>query len=139
MKTSSLASRRTALAAVLVLSITVVSAGCAADGSSGTVTPTATTPSGPTATPSRIPLATAKPQTGGRASLAAYLPSLITCIKAQGIPVTSKSTGKQVRQAFRALPLASQERVFTACGHVLPVSARQAIAKDLAAEKGGAK
>jgi hypothetical protein len=129
---TSLAGRRTALAAVLAAGITVISAGCAAGGSPGTVTPT---PSGPAATSSRIPLATAKPHDGEAASLAAYLPSLITCFKAQGVPVTSKSTGKQVRQAFRALPLASQERVFTACGHVLPVSARQVIAKDLGVEK----
>lgn len=133
---SSLTGRRSALAAVLVLAVAVGSAGCAAGGSSSTPAPAVEGSTGPTATSSRIPLATGRPGGGGQAALAADLPSLISCMKAQGMPLSASSTGKQVRQAFRALPLASQERVFTACEHLLPASARQVIAHDLAAEKG---
>lgn len=134
---SSPASRRAPLAAVLVLATALGSAGCAA--SSSTPAPAASASSGPTATSSRIPLATSRPgsKPGGsaQASLQALLPPLITCMKAQGMPLSGRSTGKQVRQAFRALPLTSQEHVFTACEHLLPASARQVIANDLAEEK----
>jgi hypothetical protein len=56
-------------------------------------------------------------------------------MKAQGMRLSVTSTGKQVSQAFRALPLASQEHVFTACEHLLPASTRQVIANDLAEEQ----
>ena len=127
--------RRSALAAVLVLATALTSAGCAAGASSSTPAPTASGSSGPTATSARTPLATNRPAGSPQASLEALLPSLITCMKAQGMPLSGSSTGKQVRQAFRALPLASQEHVFTACEHLLPANARQVIANDLAEEK----
>jgi hypothetical protein len=80
------------------------------------------------------------PGGGKQAGLDALLPSLVTCMKAQGMSLSSSSsTGKQVRQAFVALPLASQERVFTACEHLMPASVRQVITSDLAAEKAAAK
>jgi hypothetical protein len=135
---SSLTSRRPALAAVLVLTAAVVS-GCAAGAASSTPAPAASASSTPTATSSRIPLATGRPASSKQASLEAILPPLITCMKALGMPLASSATDKQVRHAFVALPLASQERVFKACEHVLPASARQVIANDLAAEKGMAK
>jgi hypothetical protein len=132
---SSPTSWRPALAAMLVLATTLVSAGCAAGAASSAPAPTASGSSAPTATSSRIPLATSRPASSQKASLEALLPSLTTCMKAQGMRLSASSTGKQVRQAFRALPLASQEHVFTVCEHLLPASARQAIANDLAAEK----
>jgi hypothetical protein len=133
---SSLASRRSALAAMLVVGVAAVSAGCASSSSSSTDpsstgTPTATA----TATPSRIPLAITQPG-GGQPSLS---PSIIACLRDHGVPVTSKSTNKQVRQAFVALPLASQESVFSACEHLFPASVRQTIAQDIAQEKELAK
>lgn len=132
---SSPARRRPAVAAVLVLATALISTGCAAGASSSTPAPTASGSSGPAATSSRIPLATSAPGSSRQASLEALLPSLITCMKAQGMPLSGSSTGKQVRQAFRALPLASQEHVFSACEHLLPASAREVIANDLAGEK----
>lgn len=132
------AHRRPALAAGIVASIAVVLAGCGAASSSGPAASAGST--GPTAAasamPSATPLATRKPHDGTRAGFAAVLPSLIACMKAQDMPLTSASTDKQVRQAFRALPLAGQERVFKACEHVLPASARRVVAQDLAKEKG---
>jgi hypothetical protein len=79
------------------------------------------------------------PASSKQASLEAILPSLITCFNAHGMTLARSATGKQVRQAFIALPLASQERNFTACEHLLSLSARQVVANDLAAEKGMAK
>lgn len=137
---SSLTSRRPALAAVLVLAVAVVSAGCAAAGSSSAPAPAASASSRPTATSStRIPLAIGTPASSKQAALEAILPSLTTCMKAQGMPLASSATGKQVRQAFVALPLATQERDFKACEHVMPASVRQVIANDLAEEKAMAK
>lgn len=135
---SPLASRRSALGAVLVLAA-AASAACSAGGSSSTSAPAVSSPSGPAAASSRIPLATRVPGSSKQAGLQAVLPSLVPCMKAHGMSLSSSSTGKQVRQAFRALPLASQERVFSACEHLLPASARQVIASDLAEEKQMAK
>jgi hypothetical protein len=132
MKTS-LASRRSALAAVLVIGVAAVSAGCASGGSSSTGSSDTGRAATATAAPSRIPLATTQPGGGGQQSLP---PSIIACLRAQGVPVASTSTDKQVRQAFVALPVTSQERVFTACEHLFPASARQTIARNIAKEKG---
>jgi hypothetical protein len=133
MKTS-LASRRSVLAAVLVIGVAAVSAGCASAGSSSTGSSSTGTPAAPaTAAPSRIPLATTQPGGGGQPSLP---PSIIACLRAQGVPAASTSTDKQVRQAFVALPVTSQERAFTACEHLFPASVRETIAKDIAKEKG---
>jgi hypothetical protein len=74
-----------------------------------------------------------------KAALAPILPSLIACMKAQGVPLPTSPTTKQVRQAFVSLPLASQQSVFTACEHLLPESVRQVITNDMAKEKEAAK
>lgn len=133
------ASRKPALAAALALAIGAVSAGCATGTTSTTPTPAASHSSAPVPTPSRIPLATGSPG-GDAAALASILPSLITCMKAQGMTLPSASpTGKQVRQAFRTQPLASQQRIFTACEYLLPEAVRQVIINDLAEEKEMAK
>jgi hypothetical protein len=135
-----LASRKSALAAALALAIAAVSAGCATGTTSATPTPAASHSSAPVPAPSRIPLATGSPGGHAGAALASILPSLITCMKAQGMTLPSGSpTGKQVRQAFRTLPLASQQRIFAACEYLLPEAARQVVIRDLAEEKDLAK
>jgi hypothetical protein len=128
-----LASRKSALAAALALAIGAVSAGCATGTTSTTPTPAASHSTAPVPTPSRIPLATGSP--GNAKALAAILPSLITCMKAQGLALPASPTGKQVRQAFRTQPLATQQRIFTACEYLLPEAVRQLVLNDLAEEK----
>jgi hypothetical protein len=45
---------------------------------------------------------------------------------------------KQIRDAFKALPVAKQQSVFAACGSLLPTTIRQALQQRIAEETAGA-
>jgi hypothetical protein len=108
-----------------------VALGCAGCGGGSPGTPTATAPAA-SASPSRTPLATAVPRTADAGSL---LASVAACLKAHGVPLPAGATAKQVKKAYRTLPLARQQSVLNACGSSLPASARQVIQQDLDKEK----
>jgi hypothetical protein len=121
-------SSRRLVSAVVVVGVAL---GCAGCGGSSSGTPGAATPSASTS-PSGTPLATGVSGKGNPGFLSA---SVTACLKTHGAALPAGATAKQVRNAFRALPLAKQQSAFTACESLLPVLVRQIIQQDLAKEK----
>ena len=69
---------------------------------------------------------------------AALLASVIRCLRSHGLAVADSAPLKQVKVAFKALPVAEQQRDFTACGPLLPATIRQKVAERIADEEAAA-
>jgi hypothetical protein len=121
--------RRFALSVMLTASlgagVTVTAAGCggASPAASGTPAVTASPTASATATASGSPVN------------AALLASVIRCLRSHGLAVADSAPLKQVKTAFKALPVAEQQNDFTACGPLLPATIRQKVAERIADEE----
>jgi hypothetical protein len=60
---------------------------------------------------------------------------VISCLRSRGLAVADSAPLKQVKTAFKALPVAEQQRDFTACGPLLPATIRQKVAERIADEE----
>lgn len=87
---------------------------------------TTSSPSSPAAIPS------------GSQANAALLASVINCLQSHGLTVADGAQLKQVKDAYKVLPIAQQQRDFTACGPLLPPTFRQQVAERIADEQAAA-
>ena len=121
--------RRIALSVMLTASlgagVTVTAAGCGGSSPAAAGTPAVSASASPPAT------ATAS----GSPVNAALLASVIRCLRSHGLAVADSAPLKQVKVAFKALPVAEQQRDFTACGPLLPATIRQKVAERIADEE----
>ena len=121
--------RRIALSVMLTASlgagVTVTAAGCGGSSPAAAETPAVSASASPPAT------ATAS----GSPVNAALLASVIRCLRSHGLAVADSAPLKQVKVAFKALPVAEQQRDFTACGPLLPATIRQKVAERIADEE----
>ena len=121
--------RRFALSVMLTVSlgagVAVTAAGCGGSSPAASGTPAAS----PTAS------AAATATASGSAVNAALLASVISCLRSRGLAVADSAPLKQVKTAFKALPVAEQQRDFTACGPLLPATIRQKVAERIADEE----
>jgi hypothetical protein len=125
--------RRFALSVMLTASlgagVAVTAAGCGGSSPAATGTPAVT--ASPTASASATATATAS----GSAVNAALLASVISCLRSHGLAVADSAPLKQVKAAFKALPVTGQQSDFTACGPLLPATIRQKVAERIADEQ----
>src|ERR1700733_12932280 len=113
------------LTASLGAGVTVTAAGCGGSSPAAAETPAVSASASPPAT------ATAS----GSPVNAALLASVIRCLRSHGLAVADSAPLKQVKVAFKALPVAEQQRDFTACGPLLPATIRQKVAERIADEE----
>jgi len=62
-------------------------------------------------------------------------------MESHGVAISAAAgvkTAKQIKDAFKALPVAKQQSVFAACSSVLPPDIRQAVQQRMAKETAGA-
>jgi hypothetical protein len=63
-------------------------------------------------------------------------------MKSHGVAISTgagvRVNAKQVKDAFKALPIAKQQSVLAACGSLLPPNIRQAVRQKMAQETAGA-
>lgn len=123
--------RRIALSVMLTASlgagVTVTAAGCGGSSPAAAETPAVSA--------SASPPATATATASGSPVNAALLASVIRCLRSHGLAVADSAPLKQVKVAFKALPVAEQQRDFTACGPLLPATIRQKVAERIADEE----
>ena len=120
------------LAAALGAGTVTGVAGC---GGSSPAAPPVTTSAAPP-TPSATPT-TAKSKQPKVSQ--AELQSVVNCMKSHDVTFTdARVTAKEIKNAFRALPVARQQSVFAACGSTLPASVRQVVQQRIAAETAAA-
>jgi hypothetical protein len=121
--------RRVALSVMLTVSlgagVAVTAAGCGGSSPAASGTPAVTA----------SPTASAAATASGSPVNAALLASAISCLRSHGLAVADSAPLKQVRTAFKALPVAEQQRDFTACGSLLPATIRQEVAERIADEE----
>lgn len=71
----------------------------------------------------------------------AVLTSVARCMRSHGVAVSAKTsvrvTARQLKDAFRALPIARQRSVFAACGSLLPADIRKVVRQRMAEETAG--
>jgi hypothetical protein len=123
--------RRIALSVMLTASlgagVTVTAAGCGGSSPAAAGTPAVTAPAAASPSPSA--------SASGSPVNAALLVSVIRCLRSHGLAVADSAPLKQVKVAFKALPVAEQQRDFTACGSLLPATIRQKVAERIADEE----
>ena len=108
---------------------------CVAATATGCGSPSPAPPVPPAAIPSSAsPAATPS----GSAANAALLASLINCLRSHGMTVADGAQLKEVKAAFKVLPIAQQQQDFTACGPLLPTTIRQTVAERIADEQAAA-
>ncbi len=121
--------RRIALSVMLTVSlaagVTVTAAGCGGSSPAATGTPAVTA----------SPAASATATASGSPVNAALLASVIRCLRTHGLAVADSAPLKQVKTAFKALPVTEQQSDFTACGPLLPETIRQKVAERIADEE----
>jgi hypothetical protein len=115
------------LTVCLGASVAVTAAGCGGSSPAATGTPAVTASS--SASPSASAAASGSPVN------VALLASVISCLRSHGLAVADSAPLKQVKVAFKALPVAEQQRDFTACGPLLPATIRQKVAERIADEE----
>lgn len=98
-------------------------------------------PAAAPATTSAAPSVTATPsqQKQPKISVTA-LGNVAHCVQAHGVAIPAdeaRVNAKEIKDVFRALPLAKQHSVFAACGPLLPAAVRQVVQERMAEETGG--
>ena len=115
------------LTAALGAGVAAAAAGCGGPSPAPTVSPTRS-PS--TESPAAIP--------SGSSANATLLASAIHCLQTHGVTIADGAGLKQVKAAFKVLPIARQQQDFTACGPLLPPTIRQVAAEQIADEQAAA-
>jgi hypothetical protein len=128
--------RRFALSVMLTASLgaglAVTAAGCG--GSSPTASGSPGMTSSAAVTASAAASASATATASDSPVNAALLARVISCLRSHGLAVADGAPLKQVKTAFKALPVAEQQSDFMACGPLLPATIRQKVAERIADE-----
>jgi hypothetical protein len=112
-------------------------AGCGGSSSVSAPDTSATPAPAASASPAASPSGSARSAISG-----ATLDAIVKCMESHGAAISAGGgatvTPKQVKDAFKALPVAKQQSVFAACGSLLPPAIRQAVQQRIAQETAGA-
>jgi hypothetical protein len=91
------------------------------------------------ATASAAPSVTAAPSQHHQQKISqTTLDNVVKCMKSQGVAFPRTDVmAKDVKDAFRALPVAGRQKVVAACGSLLPAEIRQVVEQRMAQKPGG--